>query len=101
MKKLLAVLLTLTLLVTLAVPILAAEDVANSWICPACGGGAYEVDSETYTYRDEVEYCEESPDPHHHILIYTSIIAQCGECGTEFLASTILEHTMCYAPSAN
>lgn len=99
MKKLLAVLLTLTLLVTLAAPAMAAE--MTVFRCPACGGGAYEVDSETYTYRDEVEYCEESTDPHHHILIYTSIIAQCGECGTEFLASTILEHTMCYAPSAN
>jgi len=77
MKKMLAIVLTLVILASLAVPALAVE--ARSRICPACGGTAYE--DYKYTNTSVNTTCENSKISHYHIKYYKQYVAECEDCG--------------------
>ena len=96
MKKLFAVLLTLTLLVSLTVPIFAAEEVANSWICPACGGTCYDS-PETGSYSKEVTAysCSWEDGTHTHLEHYRIKYAYCEDCGYRLSVAHVYEYTTC------
>ena len=93
MKKTLALLLTLTLLVTLAMPILAAET-RTARICPACGGTGYEhTVSETWR---EAETCNNYPNvSHFHDNVYRVTYSICEDCGTQVYITRKLYSTTC------
>lgn len=99
MKKLLSIILVLTLVAALViVPALAAEDALHSFICPACGGTAYsrtatieevyEMDSCEY-FDDSIYFNEESGQwfVHKHYVDITDDRATCEDCGYAWFAS--------------
>ena len=94
MKKTLAIVLTLALLVTLAAPVFAAEYSLQSRICPACGGTAYEDYQETHTSVNTT--CEISQISHYHIKYYKQYVAECEDCGNVVvLGSKVLYKYFC------
>ena len=91
MKKTLAIVLTLVILASLAVPALAVE--ASSWICPACGGTAYE--HYMYTNSSVNTTCEVSKISHYHTNYYRQDYTECEDCGNIIMGSKVLYKYYC------
>jgi len=80
MKKMLAIVLTLVILASLAVPALAVEP--RSHICPQCGSTNYR-ETEGYTYKDtSVSSCSDHIGMHTHRKFTVTVYAICNDCGT-------------------
>jgi len=98
MKKLISIILALTMMLALTLPVLAVENAMDSFICPACGGTAYEdykiSSSNIYTT------CSHTPTSssisHLHVKYYRQYVAICEDCtNTIVLGSKEYYRYMC------
>lgn len=95
MKKTLAIVLTLALLVTVAAPVFAAEDAIQSFICPRCSGTAYEDYCDTSYQYKAVSSCILESLPHEHRIYGTRCYATCADCDYTFLVSSTTHNEYC------
>lgn len=86
MKKTLAIVLTLALLVTLAAPVFAAE--ARARVCPACGGSAYEEMRWVSTRNVGVPSCDYYVGMHNHTVGTYDVYSVCEDCYNEVYLRT-------------
>lgn len=94
MRKIVVVLLVLTLLVLIGAPALAVET-RTSRICPACGGTGYE---RTFTeHWEEGQTCDNWPSMiHYHTNTYRVTYSVCEDCGTKVYISRVLYSSECW-----
>ena len=97
MKKMLAIVLTLALLVTLAAPVFAADVEPAATAddpCSYCGGLAQDV-STYYTDTVGVPSCDSYVGMHTHTQYWKNYIVQCMTCGKLTYYPDVLRYTTC------